>query len=665
MAKRTCPSCNSFYPDTQTDCIRCPDTPAALEPGSLIVANLMLGEMTATGIVSKTALGRQELTIIKVLGWGGMATAYLVQNPSSIQMVVKENRPNADLRIQKKLLTSCLREAEMQYKAGRYLATNPATFPPFPNGYGSFEAFGRLWVAMDFMEGEDFDRIQDRFRAMLPLGQVLQMGIEICVVLRDYLHGYEEGGAVKPIIHRDIKPANIQRLKRGGTACLLDFGIARAEMAGARTMVRGTRAGSEAFAPPEYNKKGVIPTAAFDIYCLCSSMWALLAYAKEFPDDRADQMAAIRATINDPTLQGVLIKGTQETPVARFTTAEELRLELVRVYEANCGSLPAYLRPPAPLVTPPPLTATKPPVAPTTTPKPVKPPKVEPIKIVWEKTPVTWHASGTQYEKVVAGWVVQGKQTIPNVSIIVARMIEIPGGNRTPNIAVIPADSNGYFTLDNSDTTMDRAVQERRLTIHVEDASGKKIANVAVTIKRPVNWNRVGSVAGSGAKAVGAGLGATRSALATSWRATLAAVGVLLVIAGVLLTKPTWWKLGGAILGVMALVWVGETAFNWWRNRPPSTATSSHPYLAFLAVLAGVGLMAITLFAARLHVTHPQGSWQWLWPNTFALGLMFLYWSRRLRKRSFGRAVREAFFNPATLLYYLALAGLALRAIGN
>jgi serine/threonine protein kinase len=134
-----------------------------------------------------------------------------------------------------------------------------------------FEWYQRLYLVMDFVDGENLEQRLVRL-AGRPFSedQALRLIAPICEVLQ-YLHT-----RVPPILHRDVKPSNII-VTPGGHVVLVDLGIAKAHLPGANqtsTFVR--KAGTEGYAPPEqYTASGQAGPWS-DVYSLGATLYQLL-----------------------------------------------------------------------------------------------------------------------------------------------------------------------------------------------------------------------------------------------------------------------------------------------------------------------------------------------------------------------------------------------------
>ena len=84
--------------------------------------------------------------------------------------------------------------------------------PPTDSGLADLH-----FLSMELVEGVDLtERLQ---RGALPIDEALQTCLQVAQAL--------EAAHERGIIHRDLKPANI-KLEPGGTAKVLDFGLAKA-----------------------------------------------------------------------------------------------------------------------------------------------------------------------------------------------------------------------------------------------------------------------------------------------------------------------------------------------------------------------------------------------------------------------------------------------------
>ena len=77
---------------------------------------------------------------------------------------------------------------------------------------------GRVFISMEYVEGETLKQIIENKSEMLTVEKVLDIMVQICEGLRS---AHE-----KNIIHRDIKSDNIM-LTPGGQVKIMDFGLAK------------------------------------------------------------------------------------------------------------------------------------------------------------------------------------------------------------------------------------------------------------------------------------------------------------------------------------------------------------------------------------------------------------------------------------------------------
>ena len=148
--------------------------------------------------------------VARRLGSGVTGDVYLVQNPRSSRWQAL------------KVLSPAL-SADSEFRR-RFLSETPTAsslYHPHIVGVGDRGDFeGRLWVAMDYVEGGNAAQLMlDRFPAVSPAGEVLAIVTATADAL-DYAHR-------RGLLHRDVKPANILLNRGEGERRILlaDFGI--------------------------------------------------------------------------------------------------------------------------------------------------------------------------------------------------------------------------------------------------------------------------------------------------------------------------------------------------------------------------------------------------------------------------------------------------------
>ena len=138
--------------------------------------------------------------------------------------------------------------------------------------HGLEEVEGLKALVMELVDGEDLaDRLA---QAPLPLSEALDVGRQIAEAL--------EAAHAQGIVHRDLKPSNVKQ-RRDGTVKVLDFGLAKALVAGESVGVTqaGTIAGTPAYMSPEQARGDPVDSQA-DIWSFGVVLFELLTGVSPF-----------------------------------------------------------------------------------------------------------------------------------------------------------------------------------------------------------------------------------------------------------------------------------------------------------------------------------------------------------------------------------------------
>ncbi|MGC8878546.1 MAG: PQQ-binding-like beta-propeller repeat protein [Anaerolineae bacterium] len=256
--------------------------------------------------------------IIKVIGLGGMGAVYQVRDKhfqaaqrlcALKEMIVNTSDPS------KRRLAAQIFERE-----ANILAT--LSHPSIPKIHDYFTYEGRHYLVLEFVEGLDLEAVLRVVRTPLPAKRVVDWAIQICDVLT-YLHDHDP-----PIVFRDLKPSNIM-VRSSNRIVLIDFGIARTINVGDK----GTMIGTEGYSPPEQYRGIASPQG--DIYALGATMHHLLtrrdprlhppfSFAEEPPSH-------VNPSVSKE-LEAIVMKALEYDPIARYSTAEEMKTALLRCY---------------------------------------------------------------------------------------------------------------------------------------------------------------------------------------------------------------------------------------------------------------------------------------------------------------------------------------------
>ncbi len=253
-----CPYCKAENRDGVRYCGSCgkligtpPDTPTAM-PGNSSSRSLATGSRLQGG----------RYVIKKVLGQGGMGAALLATDIrlDGKPVVIKE-------LISDTVDPDHLQDDVRNFKREVSLLAH-LDHPLIPNVTDHFQEGSRYFMVQEYVDGENLEEQIERLGQPLKERDVLVCASEILDVL-DYLAQQNP-----PVIHRDIKPANIIIGAKDRRAHLVDFGIARADVAKNVQRKQTSALGTPGYAPPEQYQGNADPRS--DLYALAATMHHLL-----------------------------------------------------------------------------------------------------------------------------------------------------------------------------------------------------------------------------------------------------------------------------------------------------------------------------------------------------------------------------------------------------
>lgn len=259
---------------------------------------------------------------------------------------------------------------------------------------GEFE--GRLWIAMDYIDGVDAsDYLREHCPSGMPEDEVAEITSTVADAL-DYAHG-------KLLLHRDVKPANILLDNTGAKRRILlaDFGIARrTDDTNTKLTATNMTIGSVAYAAPEQLMGQKLDGRA-DQYALAATAFHLLTGNPPFQNTNPAVVISGHLNVPPPPLvqtrpelgrlDPVIAKAMSKTADGRYGTCREFADALSeRIRAGGTAALPPPPPPPLPTA-PPPLPSTPPPSpdAPTASIPPPPPPTMPPAYMPSPPQPAT------------------------------------------------------------------------------------------------------------------------------------------------------------------------------------------------------------------------------------------------------------------------------------
>ena len=199
--------------------------------------------------------------------------------------------------------------------------------------YDVGEDHGRYYIAMEYLEGQTFERVRRARNAsrVFPLPMQLQMMSRVLSGLH-YAHelaDYDDTPIA--LVHRDVTPSNVL-ITYDGQVKLVDFGIAKALDSTNQTKV-GVLKGKARYMAPEQIAGGPIDRRA-DIYSVGVMLWETLAGKHIWGGMSENEILRRNGDVpvlppdTHPMLQQICLKAMAHRPEDRYPTAEALRGEI-------------------------------------------------------------------------------------------------------------------------------------------------------------------------------------------------------------------------------------------------------------------------------------------------------------------------------------------------
>ena len=272
-----------------------------------------------------TAGGRVgPFRLVRLLGQGGMGSVFLGERDDSEfqqQVAIKILRHGMDTP-----------EAVERFRQERKILAG-LEHPHIARLFdGGTTADGLPYIAMEFVDGKPLPAWVEERKASV----AVRLGLyrQICDAVQ-YAHR-------NLVVHRDLKASNIV-VTAGGTAKLLDFGIAKLLDGGADPTVTSARAFTPNYASPEQVKGGAVTTSS-DVYSLGVVLFELLtgrlpyqvpAGASGYALERAicEEEPAGPGLGND--LDAIVQKAMRKEPGARYSSVEALSADIGNYLEGR------------------------------------------------------------------------------------------------------------------------------------------------------------------------------------------------------------------------------------------------------------------------------------------------------------------------------------------
>jgi eukaryotic-like serine/threonine-protein kinase len=284
----------------------------------------------AAADVLPRSIGRYE--IVRLLGKGGMGEVYLATDPALGRGVAIKVLPAAlqqDAKMRGRFVNEARAVAALNHPnviTLHDLAVTDERDAGFPTG--------SLYLVLEYLEGKGLDEVMDARR--LTVDECVDIAIQV-------LEGLKVAHQSR-ILHRDITPSNVM-LAPDGRAKLLDFGLSKILLEGARDSSRGPRhtgegmiVGTLDYLSPEQALGGALDERS-DLFSFGIVFYQMLAGTHPFSGASVTQMVAKMMTKEaDPwpepdrvpdVLKQIVARALRKDVNERYGSAGQMILDLL------------------------------------------------------------------------------------------------------------------------------------------------------------------------------------------------------------------------------------------------------------------------------------------------------------------------------------------------
>lgn len=268
-----------------------------------------------------------KYTIKELVGRGGMGTVYRALDTS------------LDREVAIKVMNSELNDPDVAARfRAEAMTVARLNHPGIATVHELFQHNGMWLMVMEFVRGETFERVVERFGPMAPERAAALMSQALDAL--GYAHRMN-------VVHRDLKPANLM-LTESGAVKIMDFGIARVGGSEHLTQVGFTMGTPAYMAPEQVLGHGVDQRA--DLYAMGLVFYRMTTGQSAFKGITPFTIA--QSQVNDrpipphqvreglPAWMGPLFdRALAKAPADRFQAADEFARYLQRVSSSTPGQM--------------------------------------------------------------------------------------------------------------------------------------------------------------------------------------------------------------------------------------------------------------------------------------------------------------------------------------